>query len=83
MLHRHAAAGVVADRTGLTVTYTDVTGHSTSLRYHFPVTKPAAEFRGTVTSILGPFLQVPHCNISGSTKVRVGTHSYFPVPRLS
>lgn len=36
VLHGRAGAGVVAGRTGLTVTYTDVTGHSTSLRYHFP-----------------------------------------------
>lgn len=47
VLHRRAvAAGVVADRTGLTVTYTDVTGHSTSLRYHFPCDQACGRVQG-------------------------------------
>lgn len=46
-LYRHAVvAGVVADRTGLTVTYADVTGHSISLRYHFPCDQACSQVQG-------------------------------------
>lgn len=61
VLHRHTAvaAGVVADRTGLTVTYADVTGHSTSLRYHFPYDQACSPSSGAQSRpILGPLLQV-------------------------
>ena len=62
-------------KTGLTVTYTDVTGHPASPWYRFPHGQASAEFRGAVTS--HPWLgsQAAHCIACGAAEVSVALTS--------
>lgn len=62
-------------KTGLTVTYTDVTGHSASPRYRLPHGQASAEFRGAVTSHPWHGSSAAHSTTSGAAEVRVALTS--------
>lgn len=62
-------------KTGLTVTYADVTGHSASPRYRLPHGQASAEFRGAVTSHPWHGSLAAHCTTSGAAEVRVALTS--------